>query len=126
MTYAHSVKSDNTVDKLKHMCSECAIKMGDMEFEARIEVDGALHMCQPVIGDVDEDDWPRGHLEDGISPNYALRLKMRREQNKPTAKQSYDLDDDLSGKYTVDYSDDKTLDALMYDEVTFDDGVSWI
>ena len=79
-----------------------------------------------LIGDVDEDDWPRGHLEDGISPNYALRLRQRREQNKPTSKQKYDSDDDLSGKYTVDYSDDKTLDALMYDEVTFDDGVSWI
>ena len=125
MTYAHNVKSDNTVDKLKHMCSECALKMGDMEFEARIEVDGALHMCQPVLGQTDEDDWPRGHIEVGISPNYALRLRMRREQNKATSKQSYGSDDDLSGKY-VDYSDDKTLDALMYDEVTFDDGVSWI
>ena len=126
MTYAHKVKSDNSAGKLTHMCSECAIKVGDMEFEARIEVDGALHMCQPVIGDVDEDDWPRGHLEDGISPNYALRLRQRREQNKPISKKKYDSDDDLSGKYTVDYSDDKTLDALMYDEVIFDDGVSWI
>ena len=121
MTYAHKVKSDNSAGKLTHLCSECALKMGEMEFEHRIFVDNALHVCQPVIGNEPEADWPRGHIEVGISPNYALRLRMRREQNKPTKKVSYDLDD-LSGKYTdIDYSDDDTLDALMYD-----DGVRWV
>jgi len=127
MAYARKVKNDNVTGKLAHICSECVLKIGEMEFEARIEMGklGTTHVCQPVTGIVEANEWPTGHLVDGISPNFALRLSQRRAQNKPQHKKSFD-DDDLSGKYnTVDYSDPKVLDALADGEdiyYTSDDG----
>ena len=129
MGYAWKTNGQNTSSKLEHICSECVLKLGDMELESRIDKHAGMYICQPVLPkeDSDEDNWPRGHIVDSISPNYALRLKIRRDQNKPNVGDPSDDDDldDLSGKYsTIDYSDDDTLDAML--DADLRDEVIWI
>ena len=129
MAYAWKTNGENTSSKLENICSECVLKLGDMELESRIESHGGIHVCQPVLvkEDSDEENWPKGHLVDEISPNYALRLKIRRDQNKPNVDDPKDVDDfdDLSGKYNndIDYSDDNILDAMLEEDLR---EVSWI
>ena len=126
MSYAIKTLGDNTLSKLEHICSECVIKLGDMELQPRISktTTEALHVCNPIMNE-NADGWPTGHLVDSISPNYALRLMTRREQNKPNKDKSEFDFDDLSGKYNndIDYSDDNVLDAMLENDMR---EVSWI